>query len=80
MGLSSKILDVLKELKQVSLVNVTPYVLYGSDEALTLFDKSLGTLKAKPNFLFPFRKKAPEGCLFHDKIYWFVEELWKIFN
>lgn len=44
MSLSSKTLEVLKELKQISLVEVTTYILYGSDEALMLYHNSLDTL------------------------------------
>lgn len=44
MELSSKTLEVLKELKQISLVKVTTYILYGSDEALMLYHNSLDTL------------------------------------
>ncbi len=44
MSLSSKTLEVLKELKQISHVKVTTYILYGSDEALTLYHKSLDAL------------------------------------
>lgn len=43
MSLSSKTLEVLKELKQISLVKVTT-ILYGSDEALMLYHNSLDTL------------------------------------
>lgn len=44
MSLSSKTLEVLKELKQVSHVKATTYILYGSDEALTLYNESLDAL------------------------------------
>ncbi|RUA16543.1 MAG: hypothetical protein DSY83_05590 [Flavobacteriia bacterium] len=44
MSLSSKTLEVLKELKQVSHVKATTYILYGSDEALTLYHESLDAL------------------------------------
>ena len=44
MSLSSKTLEVLKKLKQVSHVKVTTYILYGSDEALTLYHESLDAL------------------------------------
>lgn len=44
MSLSSKTLKFLKELEQISLVEVTTYILYGSDEALMLYHNSLDTL------------------------------------
>lgn len=40
MALTPKTLEVLRELKRISSVNVTTHILYGSDEALTLFHES----------------------------------------
>ncbi|RPG31129.1 MAG: hypothetical protein CBB72_012600 [Muricauda sp. TMED12] len=40
MALTPKALEVLKELKRISSVNFTTHILYGSDEALTLFRES----------------------------------------
>lgn len=42
--MSSKTLEVLEELKRISLIKVTTHILYGSDDVLSLYRKSLNML------------------------------------
>ncbi len=46
MALSSKTMEVLKQLERFTLLDKTTYILYGSDEALGLYRQSLNDLES----------------------------------
>ena len=49
---SSKIIELSRELKKITLINDRTYLFYGSEEALGLYEVSINTLISSDNYDF----------------------------